>query len=599
MGSGYFIQVKPGTHKDGSNLPDTDDVIQNPSKGVMNVVGKPAGVYEYIFVSTDDGFCGMARGEQSVVRVYLVPQLTGFPVLTNVCPGTEEDINFNDFITPETKYFLDEMGWTVSYYTLEGNKVEMPVKAGLRNVGNNVYRYSINDGSGAFVNKYSDMKNTSYYCPEDSAFLTHTVRIRENEEYVIPDRSISFCTDVLSLVPETEMYLNTNLFGYLGSSAPNGRWSVKYSPLTGVDEVTIDETSGDVTIYVAMMAFLNDSIVFKYSYKDCMDHDTSTLLTFNFDKAKFKKVFDNKTQSVCRNLMSGMVELSSVFGFTVPLTSGIWYQEVTNDFEEMLYGKVDISEMRTGSPYKFRYDVNSAIDAACLAEVQSTTFELKVYDIAVANAELKICKDQFASGMTIDLSRYVPSLNDTTRISPSMVTWKDSTGRTILNPGSYTLRASEEWQTSEFSVYKMLYQYEVRSACGLYTGNLHISTVDSLSLDTIRNITICYTDDYAKYVDLFQILGIAVDNNPDGYFELESAMDNNKQEITLSDEVLDNIKQNGKLNAFDLFNTDHESETYTFGYLPYANGGSSCVSNDMKVTITVTRDIKEDSKFDK
>jgi hypothetical protein len=554
----------------------------------MNVTGKPAGIYEFIFVSTsNDGFCGMAAGEQSVVRVYLVPQPVGFPVLTNVCPGTTEAINFNDFIPPEMRYFINEMGWTVTWLTPDGSKeVSMPVTAGLNNVGNNAYRYVINDSEGKFRGKYAEMRESAYRCPEDSGYVTHTVRIRENEDYAIPNRSISFCTDILSLVNETKYVLNTNLFGYLGSSAPGGRWSIQYKGnISDIDFPPIDENSGDVGIPIAMLTALGiDSVVFKYSYSDCSQRDTFTFLTFIFNPETFKNTFTETELDVCRNLMSGVVELSSIFGFTAPLTSGIWFQETNGLYEEMLYGKVDISEMQTGSLYRFRYDVNSAVDAICMVEGTSTQFGLRVYDLSVSGAEARICKRQFAEGVSVNLSRYVPGLNDTARISRDRITWKDGSGAVISNPDSYQLKSTEEWQTSDTSNYRMQFQYEVRSNCGLYSGSLQISAVDSLSNDTVRRIVVCYTDDYAKHIDLYQVLGMV---GATGRFI-------HCGELNKDFSV---VESTGIMNASALFDSSKDSEVYEFCYLPGRD--DSCVSGKTSVTITVTKNVKEDSEFKK
>ncbi|MDR0605758.1 MAG: hypothetical protein LBG80_15805 [Bacteroidales bacterium] len=592
-GYGYFIQVKPGTHTDGSYLPDAEDIIESHVKGVLNVIGKPAGVYEYVFVSNDDGFCGMSKDEQSVVRIYIVPQPVGFPVLTNVCPGTTEEVDFNKFIPAEIKYFIDAMGWTITY-TLDGKEVSMPVTAGLSNVGNTEYRYTINDSDGPFKGKYSEMQDSIYQCPQDSAYLMHTVRIREDEEYAIPDRSISFCTDVLMLVSETKVALNTNLFSYLGSSVPNGKWSIEYDAglATGADDnFWVDETSGDAIVPTGMISVLGiDSIIFKYSYKDCMANDTFTLLTFNFNKATFENTFVDQERDVCRNLMSGVVELSSIFGFTVPLTSGMWFQTDENNVEtEMLYGAVDISAMKSGSLYTFRYNVSPVIDNLCLAEGSSTVFQLRIHDLEVDNAEVKICKQQFANGVTIDLSRYVAGLNDGERIPSDRVTWKDPSGNKIDNPGSYTLRADEEWQTADTSAYRMLYQYEVSSDCGPYTGNLYISAIDSMGVDTLRKIVVCYTDDYAKHIDLFQVLGIVGAN---GRFELyDDPVNNNGAKI---DSPV--MKQPNIMNAFASYDTANESEIYTFKYIPNAN--DACVRDNMQITIVVTKNIEAGSEFE-
>jgi hypothetical protein len=591
-GNGYFIQVKPGTHTDGSSLPDAENIIWNHASGVMNVVGKPAGVYEFIFVSTSDGFCGMANGEQSVVRVYLVPQLVGFPVLTNVCPGTTEEVDFNRFIPPEIRYFIDEVGWTITYLRNEKDTVKLPIEVGLSNVGDNVYRYTINDDAGPFKGKYKAMKDESpaaYFCPETSASLTHTVRIREGAEYAIPYKSISFCTDVLRLVPETRITLKTNLFGYLGSSAPNGKWSIEDPGGLNKSEFSIDEASGDVSIPVALITALSiDNIIFKYSYKNCIARDTFALLTFNFDKTTFTNTFTDRELPICRNLMSGVVELSSIFGFTAPLTSGIWLQKDGNEFKEMLYGAIDISEMKSGSLYTFRYNVSSAVDALCLVEGSSTEFQLRLQDATFANAEARICKAQFKDGVTIDLSRYVPGLNDADRIDPKKITWRNAAGAKIDNPHNYQLKASEDWQTADTSTYRMQYQYEVNTDCGPYTGNLYISTIDSVSVDTIR-IVVCYTDDYAKHIDLHQILGIV---GASGKFIQDVIPPGKKEKY---EDVLDNIETTGIMNAFELFDINSGSETYTFRYLR-GSVKDTCVMNETLITIVITKDVVKDTE---
>jgi hypothetical protein len=511
-------------------------------------------------------------------------------VLTNVCPGTTEDIDFNNFIPPEMKYFIDEMGWTLSYYNLEGESVNMPVSTGLHNVGNNVYRYTINDKSGPFNGKYSAMKTSPYFCPEDSAYLTHTVRIRENEEYAIPNKNISFCTEVLGLVPETSTVMVTNLFGYLGSSVPDGRWSVEYKGRLDFSDVLLDEISGAVRIPVALLSLFYgtpsqiDSLVFKYSYEDCMARDTFTLLTLNFNNATFTNTFVDQERDVCRNLMSGVVELSSIFGFTVPLTSGVWYRQAENNYEEMLYGAVDISAMQSGSLYTFRYDVNSSVDALCMIEGSSTLFHLRMHDLEVANAEVKICKNQLKDGVTVDLSQYVPGLNDATRISPDRVTWRDTAGVVISNPERYTFKTDADWQTAD-NTSALQYRYEVMSDCGLYSGSLYVSAIDGLGVDTARKIVICYTDDYAKHIDLFQVLGIAGTN---GRFELQDDPVNNSGK-KIDDPVM---KQPYIMDAFSSYDVANESETYTFRYLPQRDD-TSCISDRAIITIIVTKDVEQ------
>jgi hypothetical protein len=528
--------------------------------------------------------------------VYLVPQPTGFPVLTNVCPGTPEDVDFNNFIPPEIRYFINEIGWTITY-TLNGEVVNMPVKAGLSNVGNTAYSYTINDGSGPFKGKWSEIQSSAYSCPENSAYLTHTVRIREDEEYTIPNKSISFCTDVLKLVPETATVFNTNLFGYLGSSAPGGIWSVEKYDGLNESNLGVDPTTGDAFINIGVIDRLQigDTIIFKYSYKDCMEQDTFTLLTFYFDNTAFKNTFgEDNEQEVCRNLMSGVVELSSIFGFTAPLTSGIWFHKASEDnFEEMLYGAVALDTLKSGSLYTFRYDVNRAIDDMCMAENSSTLFSIRLHDLEVSNAEAKICKNLFTStdGVTIDLSRYVPGLNNIDRIDPNTVTWRDTLGNIIstANAKNYRLKARDGWEMPD-TAYIIPFKYEIRSNCGPYTGNLSISVVDSIGADTERKVVICYTDDYAKHIDLFQILGIVGAN---GRFNLYEASDDQGREINPAN--ISEIESSGIMNAFELYNKEHKMEKYIFRY---QSGSEECVPRNMQITIIITRDIEKDSEFE-
>jgi hypothetical protein len=590
-GHGYFVQVKPGMHTDGGSMPDPDIVIEDHARGVLNVVGKPAGIYEYIFISSDnEGFCGMTRGEQTVVRVYLVPQLTGFPVLTNICPGETASVDFNEFLPPEIKYFIEEMGWSISYLR-DGTPVTVPFDAGLSNVGNITYKYAVNDGSGEFQGKYSALASSIYACPEDSSYLTHTVRIREGGEYAIPNKSISFCTDVLSLVRETWPNFKPNLFGYLGSSMPNGKWSVEYGGQLQGNELSVDEDSGKADINLqAADIFHVDSIVFKYSYQDCMANDTFTLLTFNFSREDFNSVFVEREQGVCRNLMSGIVELSSIFGFTVPLTSGIWYEQNADSFDEMLYGAVDLSNMIPGSRYTFRYDVNAAVDSLCLIQGSQTLFHLRMLDFGISNAEVKVCKSQFASGMRVDLSRYVPGLSNVGNLG--RITWYDNGGAEIANPQNYMLRATDEAQTQDTANYRMEYRYEVSSDCGPYSGSLYISAVDSIVDNTERRIVLCYTDEYASHVDLFQIMGIAGAEN-DGNFELcDDPVNETGNTIPYPAEIINTINATGRLNMSILFSTTNEIEVYRFCY----NRNDSCMRNGMEITVVLTRNVKYEEK---
>jgi hypothetical protein len=608
-GHGYFVQVHPGMHTDGSNMPTREETIKDHVQGVLNVAGKPAGVYEYVFISTDDaGFCGMSKDEQAVIRVYLVPQLTSFPVLTNICPGGNAFINFNDFIPPEIKYFIDEMGWSISWFHNDGTPITTTqIDVSLRNIGNTTYKYAISD-NGNFAEEYAKLKSSIYTCPNDTAYLTHTVRVREGGEYAIPNKTISFCTDVLRLemgnYSEPSIF-TTNLFGYLGSSMLDGKWDTDLAYSGGQDiamteAVTIDENSGKVSIDMIYLKYLQvDSIVFKYLYKDCMAKDTFTLLSFNFNKNSFTNTFaGGNTQDVCRNLMSGVIELSSIFGFTVPLTSGIWYGPLSDPSEEVsysneipYYGTVDISDKKAGSLYYYRYNVNEAVDSLCMQQGVSTLFQLRVLDLdAPSNAEMKICKSQFTTGVTVNLTRYVPGLDN---IGENTITWRDYNGDPISDPANTLVKLPENSQIDEFP--PMRYSYEVKSTCGPYSGNLYISTIDSIdsSSDTARRIVICYTDNYASHVDLFQIMGIA---GASGSFEICS-------EQTIPSDAINS----GIVDVRRLFQPDpaiepaKDREIYTFCYRDSGANDVCMKGKNMEITVVVTKNVGDrgDSEFEK
>jgi hypothetical protein len=580
---GYFIQVKPGMHSVGSELPNADAVIVNPAKGVLNPVGKPAGIYEYIFVATAD-FCGMKPGEQAIVRVYIVPQLTGFPVLTNICPGSTETVDFDNFIPPEIKYFIEEMEWTITYRRNNVN-INHIIQPNLNTVGNNVYEYTINDALGAYRGKYTAMQGTVYACPEDSAFLTHTVRIREGEEYAIPNKEISLCLDNLLLVPETSDKMRVNLFGYLGASVKGGVWEFN------IDKDNIgkpegmckpDSVTGKVDIPVDIMQYLpGDSIVFRYSYKNCIGHDTFTLLTLKFQD-NFKDVIKDREKDVCRNLVSGIIDLPSTFGFSVPLTAGVWYERIDGRDSLLLSGSTDISNRKSGSLYTFRFDVSSAVDKLCGVEGSSAIFGLRIRDVAVTNAAARICKKLFENNTrpTVDLSKYVPGLNDTAKIDSNTITWWDSAGMKINDPARCELALNESQLTSTSPNVQFKFNYEVKTECGPYTGSLYITAVDTIpSADTVT-IRVCYTDSYASHIDLAQALGIA---GLKGRFELENT---DPLGLTLSSDVFNNGILN--VNADREFELRNNSvETYIFGYIPE---GDECVSNNVRVKVVVTRD---------
>jgi hypothetical protein len=594
-GSGYFVQVIPGTHTNGNEDVSPVNVLNYNASGIFNPTGKPAGVYEYVFVSKTDDFCGMSNGEQAVVRIYVVPQVTGFPVLTNICPGGSETVDFNLFLPTEVKYFISEMGWKINFVNSKGVKVNMPVTVTLADVGENEYRYVIDDSqAGGYKDKYAELKQSPYFCPEDTAQITHTVRIRSGSDFVIPDRETAFCWEVLASVPETRDAMTVNLFGYLGSSVTGGIWNIVDRHNIDERQFPIDSVTGDVTIPVSLVrewyevdangqANPLDTLEFRYKYKDCDGKDTSSIVRFIFTDDFTSIIERSDTTEVCRNLVSGVIDLPATFGFSTPSTAGIWFVRdgVNPDhYTDMLAGTVDISALLTGSLYAYRYDISSAIDYdMCMVNGTSNKFHLRVLDAAFLSAGIQGCKSQVGEdGMAIDLFKYIPGLNDETRVNRNNVKWITPDGDTLgaAAAQNYTLTLPPE-QLEDDANYTATFTYHVHSVCGDFEGNLVVSLVDSISDAYIhKTIHVCYTDSYAQYIDLAQVLGVAGLTGHFSYLgtkDLSAAFDPNTGIFDAS-------------RAFDAENST--VETFEFGYV---NGSADeCLANrGATVTVVVTK----------
>ncbi|MDR2424177.1 MAG: hypothetical protein LBD59_05570 [Prevotellaceae bacterium] len=589
--SGYFVQVKPGEHLDGGVLPTGDVVIQNNASGVFNPVGKPAGVYEYVFVSKKDGFCGMGEDRQAVIRIYLVPQPVGFPVLTNLCPGDNTDVDLNHYMPTEIKYFIDEMGWKLKYRKKGATTfATMPLAIDLNSVGSSEYEAYIDDSQGNFADAYAGMKNTPYLCPTDTAFVTHTVRIRDGQDFTIPDKEVSYCIKSLLSVPETSSTFPVDLRSLLGTSVEGGKWTVEVaSGLNIRNDIIPDQANSDnaqIPVYLIkdpILAGSPDTLKFKYEYSNCAGTKDITALNVIITN-NFTSVIDTINKAdVCRNLVSGVVDLPSIFGFSVPLTSGIWYEEKSGVFEEMVHSSVDISGLTSGSEYIYKYDISNAIDSGlCGVAGQSSKFYLRIRDAEnVPNAEAQICEKMFETGITMNLTKYVPLLNDPDRVDQSKITWYAPDGTIITNPDAYQIIAGTGELHDTANVVKK-FKYELDSDCGVATGYLFVSAVDSIPTNLETTITLCYTDDYAFHVNLYQAAGIA---GLKGVFKFvpSEGSPNNKT-------LPSNYNPNSivDLNVHEIFgdNNTADSETYVFEYIPASD---ECIKGKMKVKIIVTK----------
>ena len=106
--------------------------------------------------------------------------------------------------------------------------------------------------------------------------------------------------------------------------------------------------------------------------------------------------------------------------------------------------------------------------------------------------------------------------------------------------------------------------------------------MDSIPKNLETTITICYTDDYAYNINLYQASGIA---GLKGLFEFRPSegMPNNKNLGANFDSSTGVLNANA---AFDGENNSSDTETYVFVYRP-ASG--ECINGDMKIKVIVTK----------
>jgi hypothetical protein len=59
--------------------------------------------------------------------------------------------------------------------------------------------------------------------------------------------------------------------------------------------------------------------------------------------------------------------------------------------------------------------------------------------------------------------------------------------------------------------------------------------------------------------------------------------------------MIGDVTGSGIMNAFELYDTTNESETYTFCYLPGRD--EPCVPKDIKITVIITKNVRDNSEF--
>ena len=581
--TGYYLQVESSSHKDGSVIPANGI----PFYGVFNTSGRPAGAYDFVYVNTSSNFCGMALGEQALVRIYIVPELVGNTILSNVCAGNSFNVSLSDYLPYEVKNFADSARWAITFYDARTQLPVTTARASLGSIGTRDYYYKVDDVTGPFAGKFSKIKR-GWACA-DSGVLSHTVKIRDDIRLAKDTVAVTFCLTNVRALSEHRNRFTLSLSALLGVAVDGGTWTgptnVPSSYYPGINQST-----GELTFDMVRVAtYTNFPFDFTYKFNNCDGSEVKGLVRIIFAD-DISPVISGSTGTICRNLGSGILDLGLFFGFSTPNTAGIWLDmQKSRKEHEILSGSIDLNELNVGSLYHYQYRLHPASLDLCGTGYDPITgggtniledYYIKVRDIEILSGSAKICKSSFASGITLNLYDYVPGLSDPNLVDPMEVSWIDHEGATI-SPSlaqNYTLHGIPK-DTTVILAFSFSYSNE----CGTAPGNLYISIVDSLETQKLhKKLQLCYTDDQASYIDLRQVIGIA---GLQGTFTVESTDPPGKSIVWID-------QSRGIFNAFDTFGNATDKETYTFKYTPDPSERQECVQNDIRVSITVTRTVE-------
>jgi hypothetical protein len=582
--TGYYLQVEPNSHKDGSTLP----VGGKKFDGVFNISGRPAGAYDFVYINTSSNFCGMTVGEQALVRIYIVPELIGNTILSNVCAGKSFNVNLRDYLPYEVKNFADSADWVVQFYDARTHSPVTTAEASLGKIGTRDFYYKIDDVTGPFAGKFSKIRK-GWACA-DSGVISHTVRIRDSIRLVKDTVPVTFCIDNVRALSEHHDRFTVNLAALLGASVDGGVWSVP-SNVPSSFFPRIDVNTGELTFDMVRVAtYTNFNFDFTYKFKNCDNSNVTGLVRIVFTD-NMSPVISGDTGTICRNLGSGILDLGLFFGFSAPTTAGIWLDMQKGGKEhEILSGSIDLNELNVGSLYHYQYRVHPASVDFCGTGYNPSTggshadvwedYYLKVRDIEILSGSARVCRSSYASGVMLNLYDYVPGLSDPNLVDPDEVSWVDHAGLSISTSEAQNyLLQGQPRDTTLILPFSFTYSND----CGTAPGNLYISVVDSLQTHKLHiKLQLCYTDDQASYVDLRQVIGIA---GLQGTFTVESTDPAGKTIVWID-------QSKGIFNAYATFADSPQKETYTFKYTPAASELQECLRNDIRVSITVTRHVE-------
>lgn len=584
---GFFSQVEPGNPK---------QTIKDNVSGIFNVAGRSAGVYEFVFTSEINDFCLMDKGQQSVVRVYLVPDLRPFTVLSHLCAGEDNTIDLLNYVPYEVKNFADSMGWSLQFYgtdVVDGHLV----KSNLSKVGTRNYTYKYDDSKSKVIGGLESMNKVSAYRCAETAVATVNVKIH-SDEFKIEDRDVSFCLESLMSVPHNIPLMRLNLSSLLGAYAEAGEWSLSN---TGQAFVSLDKNDAILNLDLIKVQDDKNSILplslgFDYKYMDCKGDLNTARLVVKITKELAKLVTDSE-KPVCRNRTSGSIDLDTYFGFSVPTTSGEWYFKDPSQGEiYMPTSTVHIDTLKVGSLYDFVYRVHPAVEQLCDLTAQEANFRLRIREAGVLGGVGNICKSSYLDPATrVNLFSYVPGLTD----SINNVEWYscDSNGECSLpidntKARDYSLLDGNDLDGNNIDYFQGVrsFLFKYGSECGPVEGKVYLSVIDSLlnKEQSNRKIVLCYTDDWATNVDLNQVFELA------GLKKFWTYPTSNQIDLGGRTDIWKPDTNPPVFNArkaFELASAALPSQNEFAFVFEYDPDPKECIVGKLTLTIVVTRDV--------
>ncbi len=514
---------------------------------VFNLVGKPVGVYAFVFTATNSSCLGY--GEKVLVKVVIKEVAIDKSHTLNLCPGATFTFTPQKVISSMlTDVVFDATGVVLSPpAALSGTAPNQTIL--------------IPDGyEGVFELNYKS--NDAANC-NNSAVLTVTVK-QGVDGFGLLNNTALYCS---ASIPDV-----INLTTLAGASANDGKWSLQTTPAqTGV-AVTAD---GDVT-------FTTDPVeakdyIFEYTYKNCEATSTDVKETFTLTVSDdLSSSFTDTNKSICKSDNPNRIYDLMVdgFGLNVPSNSGTWtvkQEPAGNVGLDITNGQLAIKDIRIGE-YIFNFSFSNAATELCNLAGMSKDLTLTVGDLsgsAVADGRTKLCVDQVSSASgNFTLTDFVVGLDGVNDVD-----WVGPTGTTITNG------AVPYSELKALGVGVHLFNFSYTSAgcsSGTATGNLYIEITSDLNMSDVT-INYCRPDMPTSIV-LNEIISTSIPGTWAFVGSVTTA--------TLSD-LGTALPATGNNSIFTENPTVTGEKTYQVKFTPSVTGDTNCNAKEVTVTINI------------